>query len=109
MTVNFTVESSFEPYAYIKRPIFASDDKKEKARIQKINSFYDEIILAAVKVSEKTGQKCYIDISADGEDVTFTVKTKIFFRHRGRITASISHVDIWKNGIIIKNNKEEIK
>ena len=104
--MNFEVESIFKSCAYISRPLFSGNGKKEISAAERINSFYGDIIETAVKLSEEKGLKCYIDITAVQDGCDCIIIMKISFRRRGRSVASVSERLIWNNGVIKKRKKQ---
>ncbi len=103
--MNWTITTNNSIGHIISYPTFAPETKKETKWSERMNSFYKDIIDAAIKSSEENDCKCYIEITAEATDNGICVQFCYRARQRGRTLKSISNRALWKNGVIVNKVK----
>ncbi len=104
--MNWTIKTRSTACGIVSFPFFEAEKKKEKKAAQRMNGFYGDIISAIEKSSAENEYKCYIDISSENTDKGIIVSFTFRARQRGRTIKNISHHAIWKNGVIISQEKQ---
>ncbi len=99
--MNFTASIKNDACGQIINTVFSGENKKEEKAAASMNKFYDDIICAAMKVSQENGEKCYVNMSADTENDTVRVHLSVRLRKRGRTTLQYDDHRSWKNGVIM--------
>ncbi len=100
--MNWTVTTKGSMHCFISYPEFHAENKKEEKAAARMNSFYSDIISAAVKKSEENGLKYYMDISARTEGDAILTAFNLRIRDRGRTVKNTSAENLWRNGVIVK-------
>lgn len=98
--MNFTSSVKNEACGQIITTVFLGENKKEEKVATNMNKFYDDIICAAMKVSQENGEKCYVNVSVDEENDVIRVHLSVRLRKRGRTTLQYDDHLNWKNGVI---------
>ncbi len=104
--MNWTISADDTLYRSVAYPVFEPETKKEKKYAKRMNGFYGDIITAIINNADEKGYKCHIRITADKNDEETVVFLIFRARLKGKTIKEFSHKAIWKNGIIISQEKQ---
>ncbi len=99
MTYNCNTKAT--PSGFIQFLEFYSEEKSEEKCAFRMNKFYSDIIDEALKITDKNGVKCFIDISAFSHENGITVSFSYTAKKHGRFVHRFCDKRMWKNGVIV--------